>query len=122
MENKQLQTQEKVPVSGKFWLSFADCLCGTLNSLLTGGGMTYFFTKFMGLSEELASVVWIIFAIWNAFNDPLFGYISDRTRSKLGRRIPYIRYGSFFTRLFSCSPGSSGPSAAARRCCSFRCW
>lgn len=91
-----LQTEERVPVAGKAWLSFADCMCGTLNGLLTGGGMTYFFTKFMGLSEELASVVWIIFAIWNAFNDPLFGYLSDRTKSKLGRRIPYIRYGAFF--------------------------
>ncbi len=91
--------EEKVPVSGKVWLSFADCMCGTLNGLLTGGGMTYFFTKFMGLSEELASLVWIIFAIWNAFNDPLFGYISDRTKSKLGRRIPYIRYGALFYSL-----------------------
>ena len=91
--------QEKVPVAGKFWLSFADCLCGTLNSLLTGGGMTYFFTKFMGMDEGLASLVWILFGIWNAFNDPLFGYISDRTKSKLGRRIPYIRYGSFFYAL-----------------------
>ncbi len=92
-------TEEKVPVSGKFWLSFADCLCGTLNSLLTGGGMTYFFTKFMGLDEGLAGTVWILFGVWNAFNDPLFGYISDRTKSKLGRRIPYIRYGSFFYAL-----------------------
>ena len=90
---------ENVPVSGKVWLSAADCLCGMLNGLLTGGGMTYFFTKFMGLGEELASVVWIIFAIWNAFNDPLFGYISDRTKSRLGRRIPYIRYGSLFYAL-----------------------
>ncbi|MFR6457057.1 MAG: MFS transporter [Roseburia faecis] len=24
----------------------------------------------------------------------MFGYISDRTKSKLGRRIPYIRYGA----------------------------
>ena len=91
--------EEKVPVAGKVWLSLADCLCGTLNGLLTGGGMTYFFTKFMGLSEELASVVWIIFAVWNAFNDPLFGYLSDRTKSSLGRRVPYIRYGSFFYAL-----------------------
>ena len=92
-------TEEKVPVAGKFWLSFADCMCGTLNSLLTGGGMTYFFTKFMGMDEGLASVVWILFGIWNAVNDPLFGYISDRTKSKLGRRIPYIRYGSLFYAL-----------------------
>ncbi|MBQ6267001.1 MAG: MFS transporter [Clostridia bacterium] len=93
-------TEERVPLSSKLWLCSADCLCTTLNSLLTGGGMTYFFTKFLGMQEGLASTVWIIFAIWNAVNDPLFGYISDRTKSKLGRRIPYIRYGSFFYALF----------------------
>ena len=93
-------TEEKIKLSSKLWLCSADCLCSALNGLLTGGGMTYFFTKFLGLSEGLASTVWIIFAIWNAFNDPLFGYISDRTKSKLGRRVPYIRYGSFFYALF----------------------
>ena len=94
------EIEEKVPLSSKLWLCSADCLCTTLCSLLTGGGMTYFFTKFLGLGEGLASTVWIIFAIWNALNDPLFGYISDRTKSKLGRRIPYIRYGSFLYALF----------------------
>lgn len=92
--------EEKIKLSSKIWLCSADCLCSAASGLLTGGGMTYFFTKFLGLSEELASTVWIIFAVWNALNDPLFGYISDRTKSKLGRRIPYIRYGSFFYALF----------------------
>lgn len=102
MEEKTINTEieEKVKLSSKLWLCSADCLCTTVNSLLTGGGMTYFFTKFLGLNEGLASTVWMIFAIWNAINDPLFGYISDRTKSKLGRRIPYIRYGSFFYALF----------------------
>ncbi|MGN0545658.1 MAG: MFS transporter [Acutalibacteraceae bacterium] len=100
MDNTHAQTEEKVSASSKFWLCSADCLCTTINSLLTGGGMTYFFTKFLGLSEGLASTVWLIFAIWNALNDPLFGYISDHTKSKLGRRIPYIRYGAFFYSLF----------------------
>ena len=86
--------EEKVSVSSKFWLCSADCLCGTLSGLITGGGMTYFYTKYLGLDEGLASIVWMIFAVWNALNDPLFGYISDRTKSKLGRRIPYIRYGA----------------------------
>jgi len=93
-------TEEKIKLSSKLWLCSADCLCSAVSGLITGGGMTYFFTKFLGLSEELASTVWIIFAIWNALNDPLFGYISDRTKSKLGRRIPYIRYGSIFYALF----------------------
>ena len=93
MKNKNTAgTEERVSASSKFWLCSADCLCTTINSLLTGGGMTYFFTKFLGLSEGRASTVWMIFAIWNALNDPLFGYISDHTKSKLGRRIPYIRY------------------------------
>lgn len=88
--------EEKVPVKSKLWFCSADCLSTVLNSLLTGGAMTYYFTKILGLSEELASTVWLIFGIWNAINDPIFGYISDRTKSKLGRRIPYIRYGSIF--------------------------
>ncbi|MBQ9227739.1 MAG: MFS transporter [Eubacterium sp.] len=92
--------EEKIKLSSKLWLCSADCLCSAASGLITGGAMTYFFTKFLGLSEELASTVWIIFAVWNALNDPLFGYISDRTKSKLGRRIPYIRYGSFFYALF----------------------
>ena len=103
MEEKtvnNIETEEKVSALSKFWLCLADCLCGTANGLLTGGGMSYFFVSFLGMDEKLASIVWIIFGIWNAVNDPLFGYISDRTKSKLGRRIPYIRYGAIFYSLF----------------------
>ena len=40
-----MMKEEKVSVSSKFWLCSADCLCGTLSGLITGGGMTYFYTK-----------------------------------------------------------------------------
>jgi glycoside/pentoside/hexuronide:cation symporter, GPH family len=86
--------EEKVSLRSKIWLSAADGFCGILCGLITGGGLTYFFTKWMGLETVKASLVWLIFGIWNAFNDPLFGFISDRTRSKIGRRLPYIRYGA----------------------------
>ena len=98
-ENALVAQQEKVPMGSKLWLCSADCLCSSLNSLLTGGGLTYFFTSYLGLDPAKASTVWVIFAIWNALNDPLFGYISDHTKSRLGRRIPYIRYGSLFYSL-----------------------
>lgn len=87
--------EEKIALKSKFWLNFADCCSTTMNSLLTGGGLTYMYVTYMGLDSKLAATVWLIFGIWNAFNDPLFGYISDHTKSRLGRRIPYIRYGSF---------------------------
>ena len=90
------ETSTYVPLSTKLWLSSADAIVATLSSLITGGGLTYYFTKWMGLDASYASIVWLIFGIWNAINDPLFGYISDRTKSNLGRRIPYIRYGAPF--------------------------
>ena len=88
--------EERIPLKSKFWLNFADCCSTTMNSLLTGGGLTYLYVTYLGLDSRLAATVWLVFGIWNAFNDPLFGYLSDHTKSKLGRRIPYIRYGSFF--------------------------
>lgn len=86
--------EEKVSLKSKLWLSGADGVCGILCGLITGGGLTYFFTKWMGLDTAKASLVWLLFGIWNAVNDPLFGFISDRTKSKIGRRLPYIRYGA----------------------------
>lgn len=88
--------KEKISVKSKFWLNIADCFSTTMNSLITGGGLTYMFVTYRGMSPRLSGLVWLLFGIWNALNDPLFGYISDRTRSNLGRRIPYIRYGSVF--------------------------
>lgn len=66
--------------------------------LLSGLGMgqiMYFYTAKFGLDAELQGIVWLIFAFWNAINDPLLGILEDRTKSRLGRRIPYLRYGAF---------------------------
>jgi len=38
----------------------------------------------MKLPIELVGYTMILYGIWNAINDPLFGYLSDRTRTKMG--------------------------------------
>jgi GPH family glycoside/pentoside/hexuronide:cation symporter len=104
---------EVVPLYTRIWISAGDASCGFLQNIIGGGALTYYYTRVMGLSPELTSLVWVIFGIWNALNDPLIGYITDRTKSKLGRRKPYIRYGapifaaSFFV-MFLTLPGASG--------------
>lgn len=89
----QLQ-EEYVPVKSRVWVSIADASTATLQGMVGSGALTYFFTRWRGLDPSLAAVVWLLFGIWNAVNDPLFGWISDRTQNKLGRRRPYIRYGA----------------------------
>lgn len=86
--------EEFVPFKSRIAVSAADAACAMLGGLAGSGVLTYYFTRSRGLDPDLAAVVWILFGIWNAVNDPLFGYISDRTRSGLGRRVPYIRFGA----------------------------
>ncbi len=86
--------EEKVKLSSRMWLGGADCMITTLSNIMTGGGLTFFFVNYFGLDAKLSAACWLIFGLWNAVNDPLFGFISDHTKTKVGRRIPYIRYGA----------------------------
>jgi len=58
-----------------------------------------FYQDYLGLQARWWGIASLIYAIWNALNDPLFGYLSDRTRSRRGRRIPYMRYTAPFLAL-----------------------
>ncbi len=55
-----------------------------------------FYHVYLGLDPFYIGLAATIYAIWNALNDPIFGYISDRTRTKLGRRIPFMRFTAPF--------------------------
>ncbi|MFC1559635.1 MFS transporter [Candidatus Margulisiibacteriota bacterium] len=52
----------------------------------------FFYVDVQRLTASLAAVAMLIYAFWNAINDPIAGFISDRTRTKFGRRIPYIMF------------------------------
>jgi GPH family glycoside/pentoside/hexuronide:cation symporter len=55
--------------------------------------ITFYYNVKLGLDALLIGIGWLIFAIWNALNDPLFGFLEDKTKSKkYGRRIPYVRF------------------------------
>lgn len=56
--------------------------------------LLYFLTDVAGLSPTLAGAVLLVGRAWDAINDPLIGWLSDRTRSRWGRRYPWIALGS----------------------------
>ena len=56
----------------------------------------YYYESEIGLNVWLVSLGYIIFAIYNAINDPLVGYLTDRPfkfTKKWGRRFPWIILG-----------------------------
>jgi GPH family glycoside/pentoside/hexuronide:cation symporter len=53
----------------------------------------YFLYLGVPLSPLGISLVLLVYGIWDALNEPLIGHISDFTRSRWGRRKPFIAFG-----------------------------
>ena len=73
-----------------------------------------FFTNVAGLPAGLAGSILMIGKISDAINDPIIGIVSDRTRSRWGRRLPWMLLGiipfSFLFFLQWIVPNFSGDS------------
>ena len=54
----------------------------------------FFLVNVVGLDPAAAGISLGIGRIWDAFNDLLIGTLSDRTRSRWGRRRPYLLFGA----------------------------
>jgi len=77
-----------------------------------------FITDVVGLEPRLASIAALIGITWDAINDPLVGILSDRIRSKWGRRRPFllwfaIPFGLGFVILWWAPPFESQLALAA---------
>jgi len=74
---------------------------------------SYFYVEKLGLGVGLATLARVIYLIWDAANQPLFGYLSDRTRTRWGRRKPWIvssipLFMATFIMVFAVPDGLSG--------------
>ncbi|MFM7441754.1 MAG: MFS transporter, partial [Snowella sp.] len=57
--------------------------------------LLFFLTDVAGLPAGLAGSVLMIGKIFDAINDPFVGVLSDRTRTRWGRRLPWMLAGIF---------------------------
>ncbi|WP_425144966.1 MFS transporter [Deinococcus sp.] len=83
----------------------------------TGSFLLLYYVDLRKLDPTWASVAITLFAVYNGLKNPVFGYLSDRTRSRWGRRIPYVRFAALpmlvsFALLFMAPfDGRSQPAA-----------
>lgn len=73
--------------------------------VIIGTFLLFFLTEVVGMAPLYAGLVFALGKVWDAISDPLMGYISDRTRSRFGRRrffflIGMIPSGVFFALLW----------------------
>ena len=56
--------------------------------------LVFFLTDVAGMSPIWAGYLFMIIRIWNALSDLIMGSVSDKTRTKFGRRRPYLLWGA----------------------------
>ena len=65
--------------------------------------LLYFATEVLHLPALWAGVALFLPRLWNILADPLVGTLSDRTRSRFGRRRPYLLAGAVIWALAFCA-------------------
>ena len=88
------------PTSGMLTYSLGECA----NSLVMNGIFGFamlFYTKSLGLDPTWAGLAMSLSVFWEAVTEPVMGHISDNTRSRWGRRHPYMLTGGLLMALCS---------------------
>ena len=71
---------------------------GDLSGAIFAGVYGFFMLAFLldvaGLSPGYAGLIFAIAQIWDALTDPLVGTLSDRTRTRWGKKRPWLLFGA----------------------------
>ncbi|MBL8682715.1 MAG: MFS transporter [Myxococcales bacterium] len=82
-----------LPISTKLGYGFGDLGFSITNTIIALF-FSMFLTDVVGVRAKYAAIAVFLGRTWDYFNDPFVGYLSDRTRSRWGRRRPWLLFGA----------------------------
>ena len=88
MQQTEVRAQRASKSTSLAW-SFGSISVGIKNNLL-GVWILYYYNQVLGVDAYLVSIALFIALVVDALSDPLVGVWSDRTRSRWGRRHPFL--------------------------------
>ena len=83
----------KLPVRSKVCYGLGD-VANSFSWNFIATFLMIFYTDVFGISAWAVSVLFLVGRLWDAVNDPLVGYLSDKTQTKWGRYRPWILFGA----------------------------
>jgi GPH family glycoside/pentoside/hexuronide:cation symporter len=97
---KPIPAHEKVPLKEKLAYGFGG-LAGGIDAHSEKYILNPIFVLTCGISPAIMSFCAVIYSLWSGVCDMIMGYVSDKTRTRWGRRKPYIFVGAFVTAAWS---------------------
>ncbi len=86
-------SSDKVPAKEKLAYGVGQ-ISGSLHNTVDERFMSPIFVLHLGVSPGLIGIFNLIWRLWDAVTDVLMGWISDNTRTRWGRRRPYMLLGA----------------------------
>jgi GPH family glycoside/pentoside/hexuronide:cation symporter len=76
------------------WIYGSGDLGFSITNTIRNVYLALFLTDVIGVAPKVAALAFFVGSTWDYVNDPIIGYISDRTRTRWGRRRPFLLFGA----------------------------
>ncbi|MEZ4869879.1 MAG: MFS transporter [Caldilineaceae bacterium] len=89
-----LDSTQRQATNVQRWLYATSMLGIQIPAQVVNVSLLFFYTDVKRLPPQWSAIALTLYAFYNAINNPLIGYLSDRTHTSWGRRLPYLWLGT----------------------------
>ncbi|MCS6886847.1 MFS transporter [Chloroflexus sp.] len=86
-------SSERLPLATRLAFGAGD-LGPAIATIIASFFQLYFLTTIAGLPPGLAGTILLVVKIWDSINDPIIGWLTDKTQTRWGRRRPWLLFGA----------------------------